>query len=79
MKEKCDKDDDKCKTPRSWIFNSFKEYCEDNANFMGKKEFFNRMEKKGYSIIKERGIIKYVGIQLSKEDNDDEVDDLDFI
>ena len=52
---------------RSDLFNEFKYYCSENAIFMRKKDFFNRMENKGYITKREADGIFYKGLKLESE------------
>jgi len=49
------------------LFNEFKYFCSENAIFMRKKDFLNRMENKGYVTKREADGIFYKGLKLESE------------
>ncbi len=60
---------------RSYLFEYFKTYCRENAIFMRKKEFFNRMQKKGYKnerLKEQDNCMGYRGFKICEDEDENE-------
>lgn len=61
---------DKYLTPTKQFYSSYKNWAINETEFVMKNsKFEEQMRKKGYKIIKDKGVPKYVGIKLNSDDN----------
>ena len=70
--------DDKNKIERSELYESYVQWCKSNAITINKRQdFYNSIEKKGYTTSKIRGTLHIKGISLLDNDRNDNYEFID--